>query len=408
MQSAYKKSHSTETALLRVQNDILMALDKTNIVMLVLLDLSAAFDTIDHSLLLARMSDTMGVNGTALSWFKSYLTNRQQLVQICKTKSAPKQLKYGVPQGSVLGPILFTLYTSPLGSIIRRHNIDYHLYADDTQLYLSFKLNNINSNISLMESAIKEIHTWMTDNFLKLNSDKTELLFFGSRNSLSKLNIPTIQINDCSIIPTTSARNLGAQFDNHMNMNNHVNSVCKSANFHIRNISSIRKYLNEGTTKHLVHTFVTSRIDYANSLLCGITQVNINKLQLIQNTSARLITKTKKYDHVTDILYKLHWLPIKQRIDFKILLLTFLAIHGTAPPYIRDLLTQYQPSRSLRSENQHLLKTRAFNTTFGKRTFYYAAPKLWNGLPLDVKNSNTVDIFKQKLKTYLFKQAFGH
>jgi len=138
-QSAYKRFHSTETALLRVQNDILCEIDNQKCVVLLLLDMSAAFDTVDHELLLGRMAKRYGVKGNALKWFRSQLQDRKQFVMIDVTKSKMKELRYGVPQGSVLGPILYSLYTSPFGDIIKRHGLSYHLYADDTQLYLSFK-----------------------------------------------------------------------------------------------------------------------------------------------------------------------------------------------------------------------------------------------------------------------------
>jgi len=139
MQSAYRKYHSTETALLRVQNDILQAIDSQGAAILVLLDLSAAFDTIDHKILFSTVENEMGVTGNALAWFKSYLTDRHQSVIIDGMPSDKQKLQYGVPQGSVLGPLLFISYTKPLGDIIRRHGLQYHLYADDTQLYLAFR-----------------------------------------------------------------------------------------------------------------------------------------------------------------------------------------------------------------------------------------------------------------------------
>ena len=189
-------------------------------------------------------------------------------------------------------------------------------------------------------------------------------------------------------------------------MDNQVNALCKAAYFHIRNISAIRKYLTEDTTKHLVHGLVTSRLDYGNSLLYGITQRNINKLQLIQNTSAHLITRTKKHDHITDVLRKLHWLPITERIKFKILLLTYRVPNGTASSYLCDLLTVYKPARCLRSSNQQqLVVPRVASKSFGNRAFYYAAPKLWNNLPCHIRQCTSIDTFKCKFKRHLFTQV---
>ena len=168
-QSAYRQLHSTETALLRVQNDLLRAVDTH------LLDLSAAFDTINHQRLLHTLESSFGIKGKVLDWFQSYLTGRTQTVQIKKSTSEPHELKYGVPQGSVLGPILFTIYTTPLGQLIRSHGLTFHLYADDTQLHLAFKPSepsSIVNNISRLEKCVDDIRAWMKLNLLKLNDDK--------------------------------------------------------------------------------------------------------------------------------------------------------------------------------------------------------------------------------------------
>ncbi|KAK3744261.1 hypothetical protein QZH41_007431 [Actinostola sp. cb2023] len=174
-QSAYKKQHSTETALVRVQNDLLMALDSGSSVILLMLDLSAAFDTIDHSILLHRLSHRFGIKEKVLEWFESYLSDRRQAVVVNAITSSWHYLPFGVPQGSVLGPILFTMYISPIGDLVRRHNISYHMYADDTQLYLSFRSQDqasLDVAKSSMEQCFNAIKKWMHSNFLKLNEDK--------------------------------------------------------------------------------------------------------------------------------------------------------------------------------------------------------------------------------------------
>ena len=204
-QSAYRQLHSTETALLRVQNDILQAVDSEGGAILVLLDPSAAFDTIDHQKLLDLLDYSFGIRGGALRWFKSYLQDRTQTVQIGSSTSEPVTLKYGVPQGSVLEPILFTMYTTPLGNIIRNHNLDFHLYADDTQLYISFKpCDSIyrQTAISQVEACTKDIKTWMTNNLLKLNDDKTELIIVTTIETTSRQEDIVINIGDSPIAPS--------------------------------------------------------------------------------------------------------------------------------------------------------------------------------------------------------------
>ena len=189
----------------------------------------------------------------------------------------------------------------------------------------------------------------------------------------------------------------------------HVTATCKSAFYHLRNIYKIRRFLTPETTESIIHAFVTSRIDYCNSLLYGLPKCVLKKLQYVQNSAARLIYLSKKFDHVTPLLISLHWLPIEQRINFKILLITYKALNGKAPKYISDLLSPYSPGRNLRSANQKLLCKASYNLkTYGARSFSCAAPLLWNSIPYDLRNSSAIDTFKRKLKTWLFCIAFSN
>ena len=187
LRSTYKARHSCETALIHVQNNILRAMDQGKVGILLLLDMSAAFETVDHRTLLERLHTEIGIGGTALDWFESYLVDRHQVVSIRGDHSDSRLLHYGVPQGSVLGPQLFTVYTSPLGRIIRAHGLDYHLFADDSQLYVFVKpvQANVDGAIGRLEKCCHDIRTWMRRNFLKLNDDKMEVLLIGSRQQLS-------------------------------------------------------------------------------------------------------------------------------------------------------------------------------------------------------------------------------
>jgi hypothetical protein len=182
-QSAYRACHSTETALLRVLNDLLTACDDGQVSVLILLDLSAAFDTIDHDILLHRLEHTFGIQDLALSFFRSYLTDRKQMISISGHTSNPTTLLYGVPQGSVLGPILFLLYTQPLSQLIDKHNVSHSEFADDSQLYDSVQREHLPSLISSMQSCVADVKLWMTENKLQLNDGKTEALFIDPRGS---------------------------------------------------------------------------------------------------------------------------------------------------------------------------------------------------------------------------------
>ena len=224
-QSAYKNSHSTETALVRVQNDILCAIDNNESVILLLLDLSAAFDTVDHSILLSRLRDRFGVNGTAAAWFESYLTSRTQFVRVNDCRSTQRSLERGVPQGSVLGPLLYLLYTSPIADIIKFHKLQYHLYADDTQLYIPFR-TDCSYDLSLakrrVECCVNDIDCWMVNNGLKLNQDKTELVLISSKFRC-RPSLEFIQVVDEKIRPKPPPRNSGVIIDQSLDLTDHVN-----------------------------------------------------------------------------------------------------------------------------------------------------------------------------------------
>ena len=407
LQSAYRPGHSTESALLRVQNDILMAMDQQQVVVLILLDLSAAFDTIDHEVLLNRLRLRCGIDGVVLDWIASYLQGRYQEVSVDGVHSDKVQIKYGVPQGSVLGPILFSIYMTPLGDILRAHNSKFHQYADDQQLYTAFKPTEANliSTVANVNRCLADVTSWMIQNFLQFNGDKTEILICGTRQQLAKITVDTIQLGDSTISVTQSARNLGVIFDSNMNMNAHITKLCQIGHMHLRNIVSVRKYLTQDAAESLVHAFVTSRLDCCNSLLYNTS--GIKKLQSLQNSAARVITGTRKYEHITPVLKQLHWLKIPFRIEFKLCVFMYKVLHGQAPQYLCELISIKMPTRSLRSNSRSLVSVpRTKNVTCGDRAFSVVGPRLWNSLPQHVQDCDKLDAFKKFLKTYLFKKCF--
>ena len=405
-QSGFRSHHSTETALLKVTNDLLLSSDSGQVTILILLDLSAAFDTINHSILLSRLQSSINITGTALTWFTSYLTNRQQFIKVNNCTSATAPLSHGVPQGSVLGPLLFILYLLPLGNIIRRHNLHFHCYADDIQLYISTN-TTATTTLPSLSSCLADIKSWMRKNFLLLNCDKTDLIFIGPK-SLTPFPHPPITIDNTTLSPSAHIRNLGVIFDSNLTFEPHINQITKTAYFHLRNVARLRPFLSFSAAETLIHAFVTSRLDYCNSVLFGSTSKVLNKLQLIQNSAARLLTRTCSHDHITPVLRNLHWLPISHRIQYKLLLLTFKSIHNLAPSYLTDLLLPYTPPRNLRSSHTNLLSIphRTSRRHWGDRAFAIAAPTLWNSLPHALRDCTNLTTFKSLLKTHLFRSAF--
>ena len=322
--------------------------DNHKVSILVLLDLSAAFDTVDHKILLQHLEQHLGLRGTILDWFSSYLNNRSFSVEIGHYKSDSVYINYGVPQGSILGPLLFNFYMLPLGSIIQKYNISHHSYADDTQLYIAVSADCISPLHDLIQ-CIPDIINWMATNFLKLNEEKTEILLVGP-TSLRQRILPFL--TPLLVKPCEHAKNLGVILDADLNFQKQITNITRTAFYHLKNLAKIRCFLSVSDSEKLVHAFISSRLDYCNALFAGLTKQALHKLQLIQNAAARVLTKTKKYEHITPILTSLHWLPVKQRIDFKILLTVFKSMNGLAPYYIDDMLTEYRPGKTLRSSKK--------------------------------------------------------
>jgi hypothetical protein len=408
LQSAYRSCHSTETALLRVHRDIATSLDSNCCTVLVMLDLSAAFDVIDHHILFRRLEHTYGITGSALSWIKSYLSDRSQRVAIGSVLSDTQALAIGVPQGSVLGPKLYCMFSKPIGDICRFHNMKYHIYADDTQIYIVVEpMKNWEDISPRLKLCLSEIREWMSANFLKLNQDKTELMVFAPKHRVKDVAKLSISFGGCVIHDTPYVKNLGAYFDRTLCMEKQCNAITRSCYLNIRNIGRIRSCISEDACKTLVNSLVTSRLDYSNVLLYGINKQLTDKLQRVQNTAARLITRTRKSDHITPVLMELHWLPVEFRSQYKLLLHVFKALNDLSPVYLQELIKPYKPVRSLRSESAFLLQVPSTRPkTYGERRFDKAASSLWNSLPVHLRVAWSIDIFKVGLKTYLYRQAF--
>ena len=226
--SGYRAYHSTETAMLKISNDILTKKDNNESTGLVCIDLSAAFDLVDHSILLKRLFDYFGIRRTAMAWFKSYLTGRSQRVLIDDVRSDKKQLRQGVPQGSVLGARLYTLYVRPLSDVIQRHSVLYHTYADDTQIYVKFNKNcltGMQMSLCQLEHCIADISCWMSQNGLKLNHEKTEWIIFNGNTNLIK--DVELHIGNQTIQQSKVIKNLGVKLDSELTLQSQISDVCR-------------------------------------------------------------------------------------------------------------------------------------------------------------------------------------
>ena len=310
---------------MKVQNDIAEALDKKRVVVLVMLDMSSAFDVINHGIILTRLQHSFGVTAEALDWMGSYISGRTQCVSAGPATLFNAHLCCGMPQGSVLGPKLYCIYTKPVGDIVKKYNIRYHWYADDTQIYLSIKPDeNWASERSAIEACVTDVNGWMNRNMVKLNQEKNELIVFSSKHLILRVNDLSLTIGGRLLHAVQSVRNLRVIMDSGLTMEKQVNAISMSCFYHIRNIGKARQYIKNNPCKILVQALVTSHLDYGNALLQGLPQVLIERLHRIQNCADRLITKS---EHITPVLRELHWLPVKYRLRFKVNTFTYKALN---------------------------------------------------------------------------------
>lgn len=414
-QSAYRANCSTETALLAVHNDIIRAIDSGKVSALVLLDLSSAFDTVDHSVLLKTLEERFGIKGTTLDWFQSYLSGRKQAFKVANQQSATYDVDCSVPQGSVLGPQEFIAYTEDLANVVDRYQLQYHLYADDTQLVIHTRIDDdddVKPARVQLQNCIESIRQWYSTRRLQFNASKTELIWFGTRYRLGKLEDIDISLQTSTdvIKPVKVVRDLGVLFDDELSMKQHMNKVTCACFYQLRRLKSVRRLLGQQITSNLVSAFIFSRLDYCNSLLAGLSKNSLRPLQRVQNAAARLVTGIGSRDHVTPALISLHWLPVYYRIRFKLCLIMHLVHIGRSPSYISDLVhaTADLPGRSrLRSASSLRYEMPHTELALSERCFSFAGPSAWNSLPFNIQQQSNTATFKRLLKTHLFTLAYA-
>lgn len=398
-QSGYKTGYSCETLLVRLVNDLYLNLDNGKCTVLLLLDLSAAFDTVDHELLLDILKNEIGLGGTVLKWFESFLRGRKQSVSVNGSKSEYLNNLFGVPQGSVLGPILFNIYVRSLIAFLEKHGFSIHGYADDHQILKAFRIEFQFATLRYsLPKCLSLVASWMRRYFLKLNAGKSQVIVFTPESQSSGLLVQRVLLDDGSILPiSTEAMNLGMLLDSCLTFTPQIDRVIQCCYKLLRDITFIRKFLSRDEIKSLVNSIVVARIDNCNALYTGLSIHNVTRLQRLQNSCARVIYGARRRDHVSGLLKELHWLPVRLRIIFKVLCLIFKCLKGTAPSYLSDILPETRENRFVR-----IPRTK---TAYGDHAFCRYGPIYWNALPARLLTCATIDNFKAKLKHYLFSSS---
>ncbi|XP_060561618.1 uncharacterized protein LOC132721348 [Ruditapes philippinarum] len=319
---------------------------------------------------------------------------------------------FGVPQGSCAGPVIFTLYIAALNRVVKKYPAQLHGYADDHKVALQIQAVNIENETYVLEqlsACLDDISSWMAKYKLKINNAKTEIILYGTTQQLAKVDIPGVNVGGCFVKCVDHVRDLGVCFDANLSFDRHIRKKCQIAYSQLKNLKSIRKHLSQKSTEILVHGLVNSHIDFCNGLFAEIPVLSNRSTSETPNQAARVVMNV--YDQPSaDLRKSLHWLPVKARIMFKVILIVFRVIHGTAPTYLITLFNCVRRKYSLRSAaddtcTQFVVTRR--RTRLADRSISVMGPKWWNALPKELKCIASEIAFRKRLKAHLFEQFYG-
>ena len=398
-QFAYKSNHNTETMMIELCDEVLLGFDENLATVIIFLDLSAAFDTIDPDKLTQILHEELGIGGVALLWFRSFLTGRTQRVKINNEYSDSLEVPCGVPQGSILGPILFNINVRSQPRVFRHCKFNTASFADDSngrrQFALKFQFQVLKNGVV---DCLKDIVEWSYAHFMKINPDKTEILLLFPDSLRKEVMIRGVIFDGQCIRFSNCVKNVGVWIDQNLNLKKHVNNIVSHSFKILKDVGRIKKNLTKSHLKNLVHAVISSRLDYCNGILINIEKQVLYKLQKVQNAAARLILGRRRRESAKMALHELHWLNVEARIVYKVLLLVFKWKIGVAS---ENLQLKYKSFYG-RESDFLMLETPHFKTKYGKRTFRYNGPRLWNALSEPMRREKDIAIFKKDLKTLLF------
>ena len=404
-QSAYKKFFGCHTALLKITDDILDAIDDSELTLLILLDFSKAFDTINHRLLLEKLS-IIGFSPDARDWVASYLSDRHQKVIANKDSSTFVKIKNGVPQGSILGPLLFNILISDVRQYVEFSSS--HGYADDTQLKIHTKIENINEAIQKANKDLQSIGTYCRNNALRINEDKCYLLITGTRPAIRALETKQIDplfINGIKIDRVRSARNLGLTFDEVLSWRPHINKVIGCAISRIKDLFRFKNFLNQQSKKILCDSLVLSYFNFCDIVYLNMDEYLKKRITKIQNMCLKFIFGIKKGERWSsaELRKKLGWLSMNQRRILHGLTLLFKILNNQAPTYLQDFftLTSELSNKERRTHPKNIWIPNENISSIHRKSFKFSIPLIWNSLPDQIKEIKTFHTFKKHVKNLI-------
>ena len=400
-QSGNKQLHSTETLGILFTSHLYRAVDEKKVTGVLMLDLSKAFDNIHHETLLMKLR-TLGVSDETLSWFASYLSDRQQRVRINSSLSNSLTIRHGVPQGSILGPLLFNLYINDLPSVCTTCHVE--SYVDDSKLYLSFSRKEIEGGLEDLKADLLRVASWCCSNRLLINPDKTKFCVFGSSKMLGQVTIPPLTFMGKDLHVVDSVKDLGVILDKRLSFNEHVDTLVSNLMGKLCMISRVRHVLDTPTLFTVINSLVFSSLFYCSSVWSGTCKGNIAKLQLVQNFAARLLSGKRKFDHITPTLKQLKLLPVSDLLYIRDAVQMYKCMNNLAPSYLSQLFTKRSQTHSFLTRNRDSLQLPRCRTALAQQSFVFRGVTIWNSLPEELRNCSSIVSFKNQLKSELLSK----
>ena len=408
LQSGFKPGHSTETSLLKVVGDIREAMERRELTMLILYDFSNAFPSVHHELLLAKLR-LFGFSQSALSWVRAYLTNRKQQVVNGEDISSLINLLLGVPQGSVLGPLLFSLYINDIYKVLQASK--HHLYADDFQKYLHFRPENFVTAVNTVNDEAVNLVNYGTGHNLQINASKTQVIIVGNPKIAQNLPLllPPVVVNGIELPYLKEVKNLGVLMDQHLTWEAQAISVCKKAMGALCSIRKHRDMLPITTRTRLVQALVLPTLYYGNIVTSDMADVYSIKIQRLQNASIRFIFDLRRDCHITPFYEKLGWLKIKNRHKLSSLLLLKKVITTNLPLYLSERIipVSHTVATRLNRSGKPMLLVPQHRTDTHRGAFWISAVILWNKLPPSCHKATSTNSFKNRVFSYLLSLQHG-
>lgn len=394
VQSGFRPHHSTQTTLLDVTDNILKSMDNKKATAIVFLDLRKAFDSVNHDILLKKLKH-VGVNDIEFKWFDSYLRGRKQSTIFNGVSSDKKSIDIGVPQGSILGPLLFCIFVNDLPATLSCKTT---LYADDTALMYS--CNNVNEMCNMLNENLSKVDSWLKENKLSLNVSKTKYMVCGTKHCIDRFNNMEVKIRNTVIERVESIKYLGVYIDEQLTWDINVTNICKKVSQRIGLISRLRKSVPLNVTKLLATSLVIPYFDYCNLVWYNCLQCSKSKMQVLFNRLARVLLNEGQRAHVSDMFDKLGWMTLDVRSNVNIACMVYKCLKGHAPSYLNVNFSHVSNYHAYNTKSNvgGCLKQYRAKTQSGQRTFHHRGVAAFNQLPANLRLSNSnSNVFKRKV-----------